>query len=275
MNCSACGTQLPQGAANCPRCGAATPYYYSTTEAAPDDPTVVSSPDTLAQPPPPPNVYGSPPYQSPYEPYNIAPLAPPPPSPRRPGKRIGFIVGVILLVLLLISGGVFAWIEYSAARNAAAAAAVATTTAQAHASATASAVAALQCPFGTLQSQTAIQTKVEDVPDGSALVVTLPTAGDAQNVILLANHSDLDKYVCRHDLARFGATHKGPEILVLHEIGRSSVDLILYQGSPTIKVLPNTQTASEISNFKQSYSNVYVYEETNHALSTPDQKTIP
>ena len=145
----------------------------------------------------------------------------------------------------------------------------------ANATATASAVAALQCPFGTLQSQTAIQTKVEDVPDGSALVVTLPTVGDAQTVVLLANHSDLDKYVCRHDLARFGATHKGPEILVLHEIGRSSVDLILYQGNPTIKVVPNTQTASEISNFKQSYSNVYVYEETNHALSTPDQETIP
>ena len=159
--------------------------------------------------------------------------------------------------------------------NAAVADAVATTTAQAHASATASAVAALQCRFGTLQSQTAIQTKVEDVPDGSALVVTLPTVGDAQNVILLANHSDLDKYVCLHDLARFGATHKGPEILVLHEIGRSSVDLILYQGNPTIKVLPNTQTASEISNFKQSYSNGTVYEENNHALSTPDQQTIP
>lgn len=274
MNCSACGTQLPLGAVNCPQCGAATANYYWSTKAAPDDPTVVSTPDTVAQPLPSPNVNGSPLYKNPYEPYDISPLAPPPPSPQRAGKRIGLMVGVTLLVLLLISGGVFAWVEYSASRNAAADA-VATTNAQAHTSATAGAVAALQCPNGTLQSQTTIKTKVEDVPDGSALVVTLPTANDTQNVILLANHSDLDKYVCLHDLTRFGATHKGPEILVLHEKGRSSVDLILYEGSPAIKVVPNTQTASAINNFTQNYSNGYVYEETNHALSTPDQQNIP
>jgi hypothetical protein len=115
MNCRACGTQLPQGAANCPQCGAAASYYYSTTEAGPDDPTVVSSPDPVVQPPPPPTVYGSPPYQSPYEPYNIAPIAPPPPSPSRPGKRIGLIVGIVLLVLLLIGGGVLAWLRFSTA----------------------------------------------------------------------------------------------------------------------------------------------------------------
>jgi len=102
MNCRACGTQLPAGAANCPRCGAATSYYSSTTEVAPDDPTVASSFDTGA---PPPNVYGSSPYPNPYEPYQVAPLAPPPPSPQRRGKRIGLLVGVVLLVLLLIGGG--------------------------------------------------------------------------------------------------------------------------------------------------------------------------
>ncbi len=134
---------------------------------------------------------------------------------------------------------------------------------------------ASRCPFGTLQTPTDIQTKVEDVPKGSALVVTLPTANDAQNVILLANHSDLDQYVCRHDLARFGASHKGPELLVLSQESMSSVDLILYKGSPSIEVVPNTQAASEINSFKQSYANGYVYEETNHALSTPNQQTIP
>lgn len=156
MNCSACGTQLPQGAANCPQCGAATPYNYSYIGTAPNDPTVVSFPDSVAEQPPPPvygsqsygaaaqSSYGSPPYQNPYEPYDVAPPAPPPPSPQRPGKRIGIIAGVVLLVLLLIGSGVFAWFESSLARNAAAAAAVATTTAHTNATATASAIVAAQ-----------------------------------------------------------------------------------------------------------------------------------
>jgi hypothetical protein len=71
--------------------------------------------------------YGSPPYQNPYESYDVAPPAPPPPLPQRPANRIGIIVGVVLLVVLLIGGGVFAWLAYSSARNAAAATAQATT----------------------------------------------------------------------------------------------------------------------------------------------------
>ena len=131
MNCSTCGTQLPKGAANCPQCGTTTPYYYSHARIAPNDPTVVSSPYADAQQPPPPTMYGSPSYQNPYESYDVAPLAPPPPSPKRPANRIGIIAGLILLVLLLIGGGVFAWLEYSSANNAAAAAARATATASA------------------------------------------------------------------------------------------------------------------------------------------------
>lgn len=112
MNCSTCGTQLPPGAANCPQCGTTTPSYSSHARIAPNDPTVVSSP------------------------YGDALPAPPPPSPQRPGNRIGIIVGVVLLVLLLIGGGVFAWLAYSSARNAAAVTAQATATAQAHAQGT-------------------------------------------------------------------------------------------------------------------------------------------
>jgi uncharacterized protein YxeA len=77
-------------------------------------------------------MYGSPSYYNPYESYDTAPSAPPPPSPQRPRNRIGIIVGVVLLVLLLLAGGVFAWLEYSAARNAAAVTAQATATATAN-----------------------------------------------------------------------------------------------------------------------------------------------
>jgi hypothetical protein len=87
--------------------------------------------------PPPSTQYGSNPSdRSSQSPYHVNPYeVPPPPSPQRPGNRIGIIVGVVLLVLLLIGGGVFALLQYSSARNAAAVAALATTTAQATASA--------------------------------------------------------------------------------------------------------------------------------------------
>lgn len=143
MNCRACGTQLPEGAANCPQCGTITPYAYAHAGIAPNDPTVVSSLyndptdvsplPTDAQQPPLPTMYGSSSYPNPYD---VAPFAPPPPSPKRPTNRIGIIVGVVL-VLLLIGGSVGAWLAYSSARNAAASDATATTTA--HTNATASA----------------------------------------------------------------------------------------------------------------------------------------
>lgn len=161
MNCSACGTQLPQEAANCPRCGAAAPSYYSYVGTAPNDPTVMSFPDAVAQQSPPPTGYGSPPYgaapATPYDPapYGTTPQGPygspsyqnpydvaPPPSPQRPDNHIGVIIGVVLLVLILIGGGVFGWLAYSSARNAAATTASATATANANA--TASAIAATQ-----------------------------------------------------------------------------------------------------------------------------------
>src|SRR5712692_2742891 len=190
MNCGSCGLQLPQGAANCPRCGAVTPYYYANTGTTPNDATFVSTPNPVAEQAPltpyaappyraiSPTQYsaqpyepttpapaGSPPYEaepqnpysvSPYAPYSSLPLTPTPPVPppvQRWGNRIGIIVGVVVLVLILIGGGVFAFLQYSAARNAAAAHAQATATAHAQATATASAIVALQNPYthsGTL-----------------------------------------------------------------------------------------------------------------------------
>jgi hypothetical protein len=104
MNCRACGTPLPEGAAHCPWCGAAISYYFATTAAAPDDPTVASSPDTAA-PPLPSNVSGSSPYQNPYESYQVTPLAPPPPSPQRRGKRKGTATGVSSTTTQVVQDG--------------------------------------------------------------------------------------------------------------------------------------------------------------------------
>lgn len=140
MNCSACGTQLPEEAANCPQCGAATPYFYSHAGTAPDAPTVVSSPYADTQQPPPPT-YGSPSYGTEgqpfydastyHNPYEVVPTAPPPPPSKRSGKRTGLIIGGVLLALLLIGGGVFAVLVYTSANNASAANAHATATASA------------------------------------------------------------------------------------------------------------------------------------------------
>ena len=174
MNCSSCGLQLPPQTANCPRCGAATPYYYANTGTTSYDATFVSTPHPGGQQTPP-SQYGAPPYEptvlapagspvygaepqnpysaSPYAPYSSLPLTPTPPVPPpvpRSGNRVGIIVGVVVLVLVVIGGGVFAVLQYSAARNAAAAAAAAAT-ATAHATATA--IVALQNPYthsGTL-----------------------------------------------------------------------------------------------------------------------------
>jgi hypothetical protein len=157
MNCRACGAHLPEGAAHCPWCGAATSYSSATTEASPDDPTVASPPETAA--PLPPNVSGFSPYHNPYESYQVTPLAPPP-SPQRRGKHIGLIVGAVLLILLLSGGGVFAWLEYATGSNAAAAA-------QAHATATASAEARSQ-PFPAKGTATGVSsTTTQVVQDGS------------------------------------------------------------------------------------------------------------
>ena len=203
MNCGSCGLQLPQGAANCPRCGAVTPYYYANTGTTPNDATFVSTPNPVAEQTPPtayaaspygaipptqyaaspygatpPGKYAAPPYEptatapagspaygaapqnpynaSPYAPYSALPLTPTPPSlppVQRSGIRIGIVVGIVVFVLILSGGGVFAFLQYSAARNAAAAAAQATATAHAQATATASAIIALQNPYthsGTL-----------------------------------------------------------------------------------------------------------------------------
>ena len=160
MNCRACGMQLPEGATHCPWCGTATSYYSATTEASPDDPTVASSPETAAPLPPPPHVAVSSPYHNPYESYQVTPLARPPLSPQRRGKHIGLIVGVVLLILLLIGGGVFAWLEYATGSNAAAAA-------QAHATTTASAEARSQ-PFPAKGTATGVSsTTTHVVQDGS------------------------------------------------------------------------------------------------------------
>ena len=121
MDCQVCGTHLPSEARTCRNCGTPTPAYYASSGASAYDPTIpvmsASSPTVRSAPPPPPTQYGANPYASfVHSPYPVNPYeTPPPPASRRPGKRIGIIVGIVLLVLLLIGGGVFAWLRFSAA----------------------------------------------------------------------------------------------------------------------------------------------------------------
>jgi hypothetical protein len=100
--------------------------------------------------------YGATP-QNPYSqnPYNAPPYAPPPtpvpPPAKRPGNRIGLIVGIVLLVLILIGGGVFLLLSHSGPSSPAVPPVNAAATANAEA--TASAIAASQNPYthnGTL-----------------------------------------------------------------------------------------------------------------------------
>jgi hypothetical protein len=136
MDCQICGRQLPSEAKACPYCGTLTPAYYSNSGASPHDPTTpagsASSPSAMSAPPPPPTRYGANPYEGSWQsPYPVNPYeAAPPPPPQHQANRIGIIVGVILLVLLLIGGGVFAWLQYSAARTTVATLARATATPQ-------------------------------------------------------------------------------------------------------------------------------------------------
>ncbi len=121
MYCQVCGTELSAEARACPNCGTPTPASYANASASPYDPTIPSvsgsSPTVINTPPPPPTQYGANPYEN-YAPgpYPVNPYeAPPQVPPRRRGNRIGIIVGVVILVLLLLGGGVFAWLRYSTA----------------------------------------------------------------------------------------------------------------------------------------------------------------
>jgi len=118
MDCQVCGTHLPAEAWACPTCGTPTPAYYATSGASADDPTIPAvsgaSLAVMSASPLPPTQYGTNPYaNSVQRPYPVNPYeAPPPPPSRRSGKRISVIAGI---VLLLIGGGVFAWLRLTAA----------------------------------------------------------------------------------------------------------------------------------------------------------------
>jgi hypothetical protein len=122
MNGQACGAQLPLEAKACPNCGTLTPAYYAGSGASPHDPTIqaaLGSSPYAVNALPPSTQYGSNPSDIPLQnPYNINTYeAPVPPPSQRPGKRIGIFVGLVVLVLLLISSSVFAWLKYSSANK--------------------------------------------------------------------------------------------------------------------------------------------------------------
>jgi hypothetical protein len=136
----------------------------------PDDPTIVSSFERVASPLP--NDTGSAGYHNPYESAALAPRAPEPPLPTRSARRIGLIVGTLLLAVLVIGGGAFAWLAYAAESSATTASVTATAAAQAHASASASALAASQ-PFPANGSATTLKsTTTATRQEGSNKIVS-------------------------------------------------------------------------------------------------------
>lgn len=109
--CSTCGSSLATDVRFCPQCGTPTSSYDSNSAASPYDPTAASFRSGAPQHKPATD-YGSPPYgvlpQNPYETLNPyeAPLRPPPPPPLQRQVKIGLLIGTVVLVLVLVSGGV-------------------------------------------------------------------------------------------------------------------------------------------------------------------------
>lgn len=175
MNCSSCGTQIPPGTLYCPTCGVPTPYALpgseswqydptatsssSSEEAALNKPTVAlspydSSPQTPPPPPPPPStMYGSEYYeasqQNPYGPFD--PYAVPKPAPPAPRRRVktGVVIATIVLVLAMLSAGIFELAKNTSLGKNLAPAVNSTQTAQAQATTTAQTNATLtpQTPY--------------------------------------------------------------------------------------------------------------------------------
>lgn len=112
--CSKCGSALAADMRFCPQCGTLTFSHSSNSGASLYEPTSLTAPSkTPAQIPS--TDYGSNPYgvplQNPYEPLNPyeTPLSPPPPLPsRRP--KFGLLIGLVALILVLVSGGVFVFL---------------------------------------------------------------------------------------------------------------------------------------------------------------------
>jgi zinc ribbon protein len=146
MQCSSCGYTLPTGAAFCTNCGAKI-YSQGSPGSQPGGPSQVeptipasSSYDAppiappSSQPAVPPTAYGAPPYSAPQQYSYEAPPPPPPPSAygapppygapyapppgsfvppgqqpaRRKGPNVGLIIGIVVILLLAVTGGVFA-----------------------------------------------------------------------------------------------------------------------------------------------------------------------
>lgn len=106
MECSVCGTQLPEGAAHCPGCGSVTPTQVSSSGVSPSDATSVFT------------YYGEPaqhdyPSLDPYATPLQTPPPPPPPPQTPPRRRLspGKVVLPIALVLLIAATGLVLYIR--------------------------------------------------------------------------------------------------------------------------------------------------------------------
>ena len=111
--CSNCGSALAADVNFCPKCGRPTSSSSLGAGISSDEPTSLAS--SLKNPVQIPSTnYGSHPYgatlANPYEPLNPYETSLPPPPPPRRHVKLTLLIGLVVLVLVLVSGGVFAFL---------------------------------------------------------------------------------------------------------------------------------------------------------------------
>lgn len=94
MQCTRCGTPLPEGADYCPTCGNATSSHISSSGISPSEATVASSYEITPQ-----NPYATP------NPYTTPATAPPPPIHQRRLSTAKVALLIVLALLIVGAGG--------------------------------------------------------------------------------------------------------------------------------------------------------------------------
>lgn len=185
MYCGNCGSEVPQEAKACPRCGTLTSTYSDNAGAGPGEPTYISgTPQQI-----PSTDYSSQPYDS-YNPYSVAPppnpnevplQAPPPPppvfpppTPRRGSRNMLIAIIAGLLLLFLLGSGIYEVIAHSIPATPTPAAQITPTT---QITATSTTSSTLRNPYPPNSGTLALNDPLTDNSEGYSWTVGNPYQG--------------------------------------------------------------------------------------------------